>query len=131
MTTKSPASAETKLAQVEAYLAGVPEPFRAALMELRAVIRAAAPDATEALVYGVPGFRLRGPLVCYAAFKAHCGFYPMNPALIERFAAELAGFATAKGTIQFTPDRPIPGDLVRRIVTARCEEDRADEARPA
>ncbi len=106
---------------MEAYLARVPEPYRAALLELRAVIRSMAPDATEALVYGVPGFRLKSPLVCYAAFKNHCGFYPMDPALIERFAGELDGYATAKGTIQFTPDKPIPADLVRRIVTARLE----------
>lgn len=122
MSAKPPKSAEAQLAAVEAYLGRVPEPFRTALLELRAVIRSMAPDATESLVYGVPGFRLQSPLVCYAAFKAHCGFYPMDPALIERFAPELDGFTTAKGTIHFTPDKPIPTDLVRRIVRARLEQ---------
>ena len=125
MTVRTGDTAAADLAAVEAYLERVPAPFRQALEDLRAIVRSAAPDAREALVYGVPGFRQKGSLVCYAAFKAHCGFYPMNPALIERFATELVGFTTAKGTIQFTPDKPLPADLIRRIVAARLEQDQA------
>lgn len=116
-------------AAVDAYLARTPEPFRQALADIRALLRSAAPDAREALVYGVPGIRQKGPLVCYAAFKAHCGFYPMDPVLLERFAPELTGFKTAKGTIQFTPDQPVPADLILRIVAARLEQDKAKGGR--
>lgn len=111
---------------IDAYLAKTADPFRSALEHIRALIKAAAPDAEEALVYGVPGFRLNGrPLVCYAAFKAHCGFYPMNPALMDSLKDELAGYRTAKGTIQFTPDKPLPDALLRKIVTARAKENAA------
>jgi uncharacterized protein YdhG (YjbR/CyaY superfamily) len=113
------------IADIEAHLAAVPPPFRKALEHLRAVIRKAAPEAEEALVYGGPGFRLDGGLVGYGAHTAHCALYPLNPALIDRFAAELAPFRTSKGAIQFTPDAPLPDELVRRIVLARVEENRA------
>ncbi len=122
-------AAEAGPAAVDAYLARTPEPFRQALASIRALLRSAAPDARETLVYGVPGIRQKGPLVCYAAFKAHCGFYPMDPSLLERFAPELTGFKTAKGTIQFTPDKPVPSDLIQRIVAARLEQDQARGSR--
>jgi len=113
-------------AEVKAYLAAVaPPPRRKALEHLRALIREAAPEAEEAIVYGGPGFRLNGGLVCYGAHTAHCAFYPMNPALIEKFAAELAPFHTSKGAIQFTPEAPLPDALVKRIVLARVAENRA------
>lgn len=111
--------------EVEAYLGALAPRTRKALEHLRTLIRAAAPEADEAIVYGGPGFRLDGGLVCYAAHTAHCAFYPMNPELIERFAAELAPFRTSKGAIQFTPEAPLPDALVRRIVLVRVEENRA------
>ncbi len=112
-----------KPASVEAYLAGVPEPQRAALERLRATIREAAPQAEEAMAYGVPAFVAHGkPLVCYAAFRAHCGFYPLDPALIAAHEAALAPFTTSKGTIQFTPEKPLPAALVKEIVRARLAE---------
>lgn len=112
-------------AKVEAYLAETSPPMRLALEHLREVIRSAAPDAAEDLVYGGPGFRLNGGLVCYAAHKAHCTFYPMNPALIDELRRELAGFKTSKGAIQFTPDAPLPDDLIVRIVRSRVAENAA------
>ena len=122
MTTKVEKSV-TDTAAIDAYVAKAPEPFRGALEHVRALVRSTVPDAEEALVYGVPGFRYGGqPLVCYAAFKAHCGFYPMSPALMDSLEDELAGFRTAKGTIQFTPDNPLPDSLVRKIVKARAKE---------
>ena len=115
--------AQTDLERIDAYLAALDPPQRTALEHLRALIAANAPDATEALVYGVPGFRLnKKPLVCYAAFKAHCGFYPMNPALLDALAGQLTDFRTAKGTIRFTPDRPLPDALVVEIVRTRVAE---------
>lgn len=76
--------------------------------------------------YGIPAFRV-GPgkgkvLVGYAAMKAHCGLYVFEGDLVARFAGDLAGFSTAKGTIRFTPEAPLPDTLVRRIVAARLAE---------
>ncbi len=116
-----------KPASVEEYLAALPEKPRAALERLRATIREAAPQAVEAMAYGVPAFVAHGkPLVCYAAFKAHCGFYPLDPALIAAHEGALAPFTTSKGTIQFTPEKPLPAALVRKMVRARLA---AEEAR--
>lgn len=109
--------------KIDAYLTAQDAEKRAALQHIRTLVAATAPEAEEALVYGVPGFKLRGKsLVCYAAFKAHCGFYPMSPALIDAMQEELAAFPTAKGTIRFTPDAPLPDDLIVRIVQQRCAE---------
>ncbi len=113
-------------ASVEEFLATVPPDKRAALEDLREVIRGAAPDATELINYGVPMFRLNGKnLVSYAAAKDHCSFYVQSPAVMEAHAAELAGFKTSKGTVNFTPDKPIPAELVTKLVKARIAENEA------
>jgi uncharacterized protein YdhG (YjbR/CyaY superfamily) len=110
-------------ATVDEFLAAVPEPQRAALEDLRGVIRAAAPGATEVINYGVPMLKLNGKnLVSFAAGKDHCSFYVQSPALMEAHAADLKGFKTSKGTVQFTPDKPIPPDLVTKLVMARIAE---------
>ena len=109
--------------RVDDYLATLPEEPRAALEKLRATIRAAAPDATEGFSYGIPAFRLGGrPLVSYAALKDHCSFFPMSPAVIEANRKELERYDTAKGTIRFPADRPLPAALVRKLVKARIAE---------
>jgi uncharacterized protein YdhG (YjbR/CyaY superfamily) len=108
---------------VEEFLANVPEPERAALGDLRRLIQAAAPGATELINYGVPMFRLNGRnLVSFAAGKDHCSFYVQSPAVMEAHAADLTGFKTSKGTVQFTPDKRIPADLVTKLVKARIAE---------
>jgi uncharacterized protein YdhG (YjbR/CyaY superfamily) len=108
---------------VDEFLTKVPEPGRAALQDLRTVIHKAAPGATELINYGVPMFRLGGRnLVSFAAGKGHCSFYVQSPAVMEAHAADLAGFKTSKGTVQFTPDRPIPAELVTKLVKARIAE---------
>ena len=113
-------------ASVEEFLATVPPDKRAALEDLREVIRGAAPGATELINYGVPMFRLDGKnLVSYAAAKDHCSFYVQSPAVMEAHAAELAGFKTSKGTVNFTPDKPIPAELVTKLVKARIAENEA------
>lgn len=110
-------------ASVDEFLAAVPEPQRAALEELRRVIRAAAPDATELINYGVPMFRLAGRnLVSFGAAKEHCSLYVQSPAVMEAHAADLAGFKTSKGSVSFTPDKAIPPDLVTKLVKARIAE---------
>jgi uncharacterized protein YdhG (YjbR/CyaY superfamily) len=115
------ASPETGIAEVEAYLARVPEPARGTLRKMRAMIRAAAPKAaTEAISYKIPSFQYKGALVWYAAFKNHCSFFPMNLSLLDEFGEELKKYKTSKGTIQFPVDEPLPKTLVTRIVKARA-----------
>ena len=110
-------------AQIEATLAALPADQRAALQTLRQTIAAAAPEAEEAISYGMPAFRYHGrSLVSYAAFKAHCSFFPMSARLIEAHRDELAGFSTAKGTLRFTPEHPLPNDLVERMVRERMAQ---------
>ena len=110
-------------AQIDTILAGLPADQRAALQSLRETIAATAPGAEEVISYGMPAFQYRGrSLVSYAAFKAHCSFFPMSAELIERLGDELAGFATSKGTLRFTPEHPIPRHLVERIVRERMAQ---------
>ena len=109
---------------VDDYLAGVQEPFRAILSHLRGVIRAAAPEATEGIGYGIPTFKLDGNLVHFAAFKNHMSFFPGGTAHTEALKDELSGYKISKGTIQFTPDNPLSDDLVTRIVKLRIAENR-------
>jgi len=118
---------------IEEYLAAAPEEMRAALEDLRGMIRAAAPDAIEGISYGVPAFKYRGrPLVSLGAAKNHCAFYVQSPAVMEAHAAALAGYDTAKGTVRFLPAEPLPEALVRQLVNARIAEvDAAEEVRIA
>ena len=115
-----------KATTVDEYLAGVPEPARGTLQKLRETIRAAAPkDAIEKISYGMPAFYYKGGLVGYAAFAKHCSLFPMNSSLVKNFEAELAGYKTSKGTIQFPQDKPLPAALVKKIVKARVAENEA------
>jgi uncharacterized protein YdhG (YjbR/CyaY superfamily) len=108
---------------VTAYLATVPVDARAALQKLRNAIRAAAPDAEEGFSYGLPAFKLDGrSLVCYAAPRDHCSFYPMSAAVIRAHARDLEGYDTSKGTIRFSAKEPLPSGLVRKLVRARLAE---------
>jgi len=105
---------------VAAYLARVPEPARATLEKMRAMIRAVAPkEATEAISYKIPSFQYKGALVWYAAFKKHCSFFPMDHSLADEFAEELKSCKVLKGTIQFAVDKPLSKALVTKIVKAR------------
>jgi uncharacterized protein YdhG (YjbR/CyaY superfamily) len=110
-------------AQIDAELAALPDGPRAAMEALRRSIQSAAPEAVEAISYGAPAFRYRDrPLVAYRAARNHCSLFPMSPAVIEAHLAELRGYDIAKGTIRFTPERPIPAALVSAIVRDRVGE---------
>jgi uncharacterized protein YdhG (YjbR/CyaY superfamily) len=104
------------------YFASLPPASRATLEKLRKSIRAAAPDATEGISYGMPTFRHHGGLVAYAAFKDHCSLFPMSGTLIDELADELKGYVTSKGTIRFEIGTSLPAALVRKIVKARIAE---------
>ncbi len=110
---------------VDEYMARVPPKFRTALQRLRKTIKGAAPDAEEVISYQMPAFRQDGMLVYYAAFKDHCSFFVASAGLRRQLSAELKPFETGKGTLRFTPERPLPADLVTRIVKARVAENAA------
>jgi uncharacterized protein YdhG (YjbR/CyaY superfamily) len=113
----------TASSQIDAILAALPHDRRGALQVLRESIADAAPDAIEAMSYGAPAFRYRDhPLVSYNSAKAHCAFYVMSPDVIVAHAADIEGFDTSKGTIRFTPERPLPPGLVAKLVRARMAE---------
>jgi uncharacterized protein YdhG (YjbR/CyaY superfamily) len=102
-------------AKVDAYLAALPPDQAAALQDLRETILAIVPNPEEAISYAIPGVKYKGKgLVWYAAFKAHCSFFP--GAKVEDYRSELDGYTLHKGTVQFTPDHPLPADLVQRMV---------------
>jgi uncharacterized protein YdhG (YjbR/CyaY superfamily) len=104
-------------ASIDDYLAKLPPDQRAALETLRGQIRELAPEAEEAISYGLPTFKLKGNLVHFGAAAKHCAFYP--GALVSQFADRLEGFETAKGTIRFQPDAPLAPDLIADIVKQR------------
>jgi uncharacterized protein YdhG (YjbR/CyaY superfamily) len=108
---------------VDAYLKDLPKDQRAALEGLRKQIKALAPKAVEVISYGVPVFKLDGhPLVSIGAASKHCAFYVMSTTAMKPFTAELKPFKQGKGSIQFTPDAPIPATLVKALVRERIAE---------
>ena len=114
-----PSTGPDATVEIEAILAALPEDQRRLLQSVRETVAAAAPEATEAIGYGMPGFRYNGHwLISYSAFKKHCSLFPGGE-FIERHHDELAPFAAAKGTLHFTPENPIPLHLVERIVRER------------
>jgi uncharacterized protein YdhG (YjbR/CyaY superfamily) len=113
----------TRWASIDAYIAAAPPDRRARLDELRAAIRAAAPEAEETISYGMPAFAQHGTLVYFAALKNHIGFYPTASG-IAAFQEELAAYEGTKGAVRFPLDRPLPLDLIQRIVRFRVEETR-------
>ncbi len=106
---------------IDEYIASFPEDIQNILNDIRATIRAAAPEATEKISYQMPTFFLNGNLVHFAAFKTHVGFYP-TPSGIDEFKAELSKYKGGKGSIQFPIDQPVPLDLIAKIVKYRVSE---------
>jgi len=106
---------------IDEYIAGYPDDVQELLQTIRATIKAAAPDAKEAIKYAIPTFTLNGNLVHFGGYKNHIGFYPA-PMGIEAFAAETKVYETGKGTLQFPIDKPLPLDLISRIVKFRVEK---------
>ncbi len=106
---------------IDEYIAGFPEEVQRVLAQVRTTIRAAAPDAQETIAYAMPAFKLNGPLVYFAGYKNHIGFYA-TPTGHEAFAAELSVFKQGKGSVQFPLDQPMPLDLITRIVKFRVQE---------
>lgn len=106
---------------IDEYIANFPLPVQNKLVELRATIKKAAPEADEKMSYRMPAFNLKGILVYFAAYKNHIGFYPTSSG-VYAFKKELAGYKTSKGAIQFPVDKQLPLDLITRIVIFRMNE---------
>jgi uncharacterized protein YdhG (YjbR/CyaY superfamily) len=106
---------------VDAYFSALTnEDAKATLTRLRAIIFEEAPEAEECISYGMPGYKLNGYLLGYAAFKNHCSLFPTGT--VENFAHLLSGYKTSKGTIQFPSNDLLPEDVVRTIVRTRIAE---------
>jgi uncharacterized protein YdhG (YjbR/CyaY superfamily) len=106
---------------IDEYIATFPEEIQKILQELRATIKAVAPEAEEKISYQIPTFFLKGNLVHFAAYKKHIGFYPTSSG-IQAFKDELLVYKSAKGSVQFPIDKPLPLGLISRIVKFRVAE---------
>ena len=109
------------VASIDDYIGGFSGKVKSRLQRLRATIRRAAPQATERIAYRIPTYYLNGNLVHFAAFEHHIGFYP-GPSGIAAFRDALARYKSAKGSVQFPHDEPLPLDLVAEIVEFRVSE---------
>lgn len=106
---------------ISEYIAAAPMQAHEKLYEILACIRAAAPGATESLKWGMPAFSYQRIIVTFAVFKHHIGFYP-TPSAVKAFEKNLLKFKTAKGSIQFPLDKPLPLSLIRKITLFRVRE---------
>ena len=112
---------KTRPASVGEYIEAAPKEAQKKLREMRACIRKSAPGATEGLKWGMPAFSYKRILVTFAAHKHHIGFYP-TPSAVKAFAKELLNFNTARGSIQFPLEKPLPLPLIRKITAFRVRE---------
>ena len=110
-----------KSASIEDYIAMAPGVVQEKLTQMHACIRVAAPGAKEGLKWGMPAYSYQKILVTFAVFKNHIGFYPM-PSAVEAFAKDLAKYKTAKGSIQFPIEKPLPLSLISKITKFRVQE---------
>ena len=112
---------------IDEYIAGYPENIRINLEKIRSAIREAAPEAQEKISYRMPSYTLKGMLVYFAAHTNHLGFYPFKSA-IEAFKSELEPYQTSKGTVQFPYNKPLPLNLIKKIIKFRVSENLAKAA---
>ena len=117
---------ENRPATIDEYIRAFRPEVQTLLGAMRQAIREAAPEATEAISYQIPTFKLNGNLVHFAAFKHHIGFYP-GAGGIQAFEQELSAYKGAKGSVQFPFNQSLPLDLVKRIVAFRVRQNQPDE----
>ncbi|MEP6675944.1 MAG: DUF1801 domain-containing protein [Ferruginibacter sp.] len=118
-----------RFSDIDEYQSAFPAKKKAILKTIRKTIREAAPDAEEIISYNMPAFKLHKTLLYYAAHKEHIGLYPFSSA-INAFKKQLANYKTAKGSIQFPFDEPLPLDLIKNIVRFRVKENMEKAAIP-
>lgn len=116
---------KTDFKTVEDYIKSFPGDIQTLLEKVRSTIKKNAPDAVESIAYGMPAYKMNGkPLVYFAGFKKHIGFYA-TPSGHTEFTDELSKYKQGKGSVQFPLDKPIPYDLIKRIVAFRVTENTA------
>jgi uncharacterized protein YdhG (YjbR/CyaY superfamily) len=115
----------TEFKTVDEYIKSFPTDIQTLLKKVRETIKKSAPDAVESIAYGMPAYKTNGkPLVYFAGFKKHIGFYA-TPTGHAEFADELSTYKQGKGSVQFPLDKPIPYELIKRIVAFRVKENAA------
>jgi len=114
-------SSKAGFTSIDEYIATCPTEIQKTLQELRATIKAAAPGAEEKISYQMPAFALKGNLVYFAAFKNHIGFFPTGSG-VQAFKHELSQYKGSKGTVRFPLDKPLPLELISKIVKFRVAE---------
>jgi uncharacterized protein YdhG (YjbR/CyaY superfamily) len=108
---------------MDEYLDGLPSPQRSALERVRAVVAEVAPDAEEGISYGIPAFIYKGrPLLGFSVAKKHLSIFSFSPAAIESVQNRLGDFQLSKGTIRFTPEKPVPDEVLADVIRARQRE---------
>jgi uncharacterized protein YdhG (YjbR/CyaY superfamily) len=115
-------SIDTNSIAIDKYLKSLPDQQRIVLEKLRQTIKEIVPEAQEVISYQMPAYKYHGMLVGFAAFKNHCSFVPWNSKTVEQFKEELNDFSVSKGTIRFTPEKPIPDALLKKIIEARVND---------
>jgi uncharacterized protein YdhG (YjbR/CyaY superfamily) len=120
-----------KFKTVNEYLATVPPGHRVLLKRLRELIKETAPQAEELISYNIPAYKYKGMLVYFASFTNHCSLFPANQEIFTKFAKELTNYKTSKGTIQFTTNKPLPDNLIRKIIKIRVNHNQEKAARKA
>ena len=107
---------------IDHYIANFPKDTQLLLEQMRAIIKKAAPKATEVISYQMPAFKINGVVVWFAGYARHIGFYPSSSG-IAAFKEELSGYKNSKGAVQFPLDKPLPIRLITKIVKYRVAED--------
>src|SRR5687768_16342581 len=115
-------SKQARFASIDEYIATFPKETQNIMEELRAAIKAAAPEAEEKIAYEMPTFALNGNLVLFAAWKNHIGFYGTSDAIQETLKDELSMYANEKGSLKFPFNKPLPLELIKKIVRFRVAE---------
>ena len=108
---------------VDTYIDGLPAEKQEPMRQLRATIRAAAPDADEVITYKMPGFKAHGSfLVSYDAFKRHYSLFPWNDEMVDELGDAIQPYVKGRGTLQFPASKPLPLDLIRQIIEIRVRQ---------
>lgn len=113
---------------VAEYISTAPKESQKKLREMRALVKASAPDATEEIKWAMPMYSYKRILVGFAAFKHHIGFYP-TPSAISAFTKELSKYKTAKGSVQFPLEKPLPVALIKKMTKFRVKESKQKDAK--
>ncbi|MCE3225729.1 MAG: hypothetical protein K0S32_280 [Bacteroidetes bacterium] len=119
---------KTEYKNIDQYIADQPEEIRETLEHLRLVIKKAAPKAEEGIGYGMPSYKLAGPLVYFGNFKTHYSFFPGSGSLVEKFKEQLKKYETSKGTIKFPYGTKVPVKLITDMVKFRVKENTEKES---